>query len=321
MLDMSKLLSERKGLANIASLRTASSQSNNDPKALADQAHKLKRSFLDQKTEFYNSEISEIDQNLQTLNQQQCNKDQTRINALQAERKAAEAELSAAAKEVEKLNGLVVNGDKRSSFALDADIKKTELELRDLEKLKKADSIEDADNQLAVENSKPAQGAWVYKPGLGWRGAGGTNTWQPGRNHELVKSLEQRKTVDEAGLKDLVAETTSEQKLLAAKTGFVTSTDKSRKSADKLILDLQGLATRSLQLSVVELSKLQNTLGESMQGLKSVMGASQLKQLKAAMSSLNPAMRNQLNETLGLDEIFKSIDESSSLKFKMVTKK
>ncbi len=314
-MDISQLLSNRSGQARVASpsvTHTSNNSETEDTQALSAEVSQLKYSLLNQKNQFYNGELQEIDQKLQVANQQ-CN-NTAQVSALQAERKSIETELAAAAKELADFNKAGATTDRRSATTLEAAIRETEADFAKLNKLKKIDSLDDINNLLSQELAKPETGRWTA-PAYYQGGRAVGSTWQPARNLQLVANLSSEKTLQELELKNMVNQCSSEQKLAAAKTGYSSSTDKSRKSADKLVAELQALSSRGTELSIVELAKLQNTLGDALPALKSVVGKKALNGLKQATSSLTPALYEQLNKSLGLQEILEAAGNSRNKSF------
>ncbi len=297
MIDLKQLIANRKAMlpTSIDSGRSYSNlgtrSSSKDAKTLATEANQLKRSLLNQKQNYYNGELAERQAN-------------TGNNA--AERKDIEAELSAVTRELASLAKLEAKTDQRSARVLESEIERLHQEFKSLNTLKKIDSVEDTSNQLAAEQAKPASAGWVYTYDSRGRVAG--QTWVLGRNETQITNLTNSKNSGEAELQETIIQSRESLKFKAKQISNTSSTEKSRKAAEKLNADLKA----TTNLSVTELAKIQVTLTQALPTLKSSMGKKELEAIKTTLAAMNPNQRNQLNQSLALGEILESINTSKT---------
>ncbi len=297
MIDVRQLLANRRATLPASQdlgrsySNVGTRSSSKDAKTLATEANQLKRSLLNHKQDYYNGELAERQAN-------------TGNNA--SERKDIEAELASVARELASLAKLEAKADQRSARVLEIELERLHQEFKDLNTLKKIDSVEDTSKQLAAEQAKPASASWVYT--YDNRGRVASQTWVLGRNQTQITNLTNSKNSGEAELQETIIQNRESLKFKAKQISNTSSTEKSRKAAEKLNADLKA----ATNLSVTELAKIQVTLAQALPTLKSSMGKKELEAIKTTLAAMNPNQRNQLNQSLALGEILESINTSKT---------
>jgi hypothetical protein len=224
--------------------------------------------------------------------------------ALEAERKEQAAIIEAAKKELADLKNQSPETDTRSTVTLQKELRDIKLATAELTKDTELLDNKKLDKEIQLEQAKA-----LTPQGCGQVASGGPDQAKIARmNAEKAKNAEDIKLAM-AEVKDIHKEMSSQKNGSFNLREWQKSSD-AYKDLDKT---LKSLAGRTSPLSLEELDKIQTTMGDAMPSLKSYGSSSRIAKLKESLAALNPALRNQLNELLGMDEILTNAGRPPSL--------
>ncbi len=309
MADFTANLAHRPAASSLIAAFRPAPADETERKDLAQSVHDAKQSLLESKISLGGQKVSELDLEIQSTPPQIVCKANPQVEILKAQKAEQEVIIAEATKELAALKQKDPAADNRSLQSLKNEMNQIKLGVAELTKDKEQLDNKKLDRELRIELAKPEH----LPPQNCNRGYVGV---QPSvRDQSKIDSLKAQQLKNNSEiLEPAMKEIKDLQEQMATQVSGASLSGSARKkskaAADSLSETFKSLSSRAGILSLEELSKIQTTLGEALPYLKNITSGSAAAKLKESLATLNPAMRNQLNDKLGIDTVLVNADNS-----------